>query len=171
VVPLFMISLVMFVLLATHNLWDNIQIVRTHILKHNVSNSVSFIIRHLDFETLHYHFGHVSDKVTHHALDNIEDAKKICFLTQKYVCYDCTLGKIYQCSFPENSTCSSEPLELIHLDLLELPTLFYSKYKWIITFLDDHSSFCNIVFLHKKSDAAGIISLFSRYSQTLLSIL
>jgi len=118
---------------------------------------MSFVIRHLDFETLHYHFGHVSDEVMHHVLDNIEDAKKIFFPTQKYICYDCTLGKIYQCSFSENSTCSSKPLELIHSDLLELPTLSYSKYKWIITFLNDHSSFCNIVFLHKKSDAADII--------------
>jgi len=40
------------VLLAIPNLWDNIQIVRTHILKHNVTNFVSFTTRYLDFETL-----------------------------------------------------------------------------------------------------------------------
>jgi len=51
------------VLLATPNLWGNIQIIRTHILKHDDPNPISLITRHLDFETLHHHFGHTSDKV------------------------------------------------------------------------------------------------------------
>ena len=65
--------------------------------------------------------------------------------------------KIYQYSLSENPTHSSEPLELIHSDLLKLPTLSYSKYKWIITFLDNYSSFCNITFLYKKSKAVDAI--------------
>jgi len=106
---------------------------------------------------LHHYFGHASDEVIHYVLDNVEDAKKICFPTQKHVCHNCTLGKIHQYNFSENPTHSSEPLELIHSDLFELPTLSYSKYKWIITFLDDHSSFCNIAFLCKKSEAVDAI--------------
>jgi len=117
------------VLSATPNLWSNIQIVRACILKHDVSNPMSLVIRHLDFETLHHHFGHTSDEVIYHVLDNVENTKKIHFLTQKYVYCGCTLRKMHQCSFPENPTHSSEPLELIYSDLLELPTLSYSKYK------------------------------------------
>ena len=83
------------VLLATPNLWGNIQIVRTCILKHDVPNSVSLVIRHLDIETLHCYFGHASDEVMYYVLDNVEDAKKIHFLTQKHVCCSCTLGKIH----------------------------------------------------------------------------
>ena len=83
------------VLLATPNLWGNIQIVRTCILKHDVPNHVSLVTRHLDIETLHCHFGHASDEVMCHVLDNVEDAKKIHFLTQKHVCCDCTLEKIH----------------------------------------------------------------------------
>jgi len=111
---------------AIPNLWGNIQIVRTHILKHDVSNSISLVTKHLDFETLYCYFGHASDEVMHHVLDN---AKKICFPMQKYICCGCTLRKMYQYSFPENPTCSSESLELIHSNLLELSTLSYSKYK------------------------------------------
>jgi len=118
---------------------------------------VNLVIRYLDFETLHHCFGHVSDEVICHILDNVEDAKKICFPTQKYVYYRYTFGKIYQYSFFENLTCSSEPLELIYSDLLELPTLFYPKYKWIITFFDDYSSFYNIAFLYKKFEATDAI--------------
>jgi len=83
------------VLLATPNLWGNIQIVRTYILKHNVPNSVSLIIRYLDFKTLHCHFGHTSDEIMCHVLDNVEDAKKICLPTQKCVCHGYTLGKMH----------------------------------------------------------------------------
>jgi len=79
----------------------------------------------------------------------------------------CALGKLYQCSFPENPKRSSETLELIHSDLLELPTLLYSKYKWVITFLDDYSSYCRVAFLHKKSDAAEAIkAVFQLWSNT-----
>jgi len=37
------------ILLAISNLWSNIQIVRTYILKHNVPNFVSLVTRYLDF--------------------------------------------------------------------------------------------------------------------------
>ena len=145
------------ILLVTLNLWGNIQIVKTCILKHNVSNPMSLVVRYLNFETLYYHFGHAPDMVMYHVLDNVEDTKKIYFLIQKYICYGCTFGKMYQCSFPENPTCSSKPLRLIHSDHLELPTLSYSKYKWIITFLNNYSSFYNIVFLCKKFEDTDII--------------
>ena len=143
--------------LATSNLWGNILIVRTCILKHDVLNPISLTTRHLDFETLYHCFRHASDKVIHHVLDNVEDVKKIHFPTQKHICYSCTLRKIYQYSFSKNSIHSSEPLKLIHSDLFELPTLYYSKYKWVIIFLDDYSSYCNIAFLCKKSEAAEAV--------------
>ena len=48
------------ILLTTSNFWSNIQIIRTHILKYNISNSVSLIIRYLDFKTLYCCFEHIS---------------------------------------------------------------------------------------------------------------
>ena len=80
----------------------------------NVSNSVSLVTRHLDFETLHHHFGHASNEIMHHVLDNVEDTRKIHLSTQKHVCYSCTLRKMYQCSFSKNPTHSNEPLGLTH---------------------------------------------------------
>ena len=98
---------------------------------------------------------------------HIEDVKKIHFPIQKYVCHSCTLEKMYQCSFSENSVHSSKPLELIHSDLLKLSILSYSKYKQVITFLDDYSFHCNIAFLHKKSEVAEVImSIFQIWLNT-----
>ena len=128
---------------------------------------MSLVTKHLDFETLHHYFGHTSDEVICHVLNNVEDAKKIHFPIQKHVCHNYTLKKMYQYSFSENPTHSSEPLRLIHSDLLELSTLSYSKYKWIITLLDDHFSFYNIAFLCKKSETADAIkSIFQMWSNT-----
>jgi len=102
-----------------------------------------------------------------HISDNVEGAEKICFPNKKHICCSCALGKLYQRSFPENPKHSSETLELIHSDLLELPTLLYSKYKWVITFLDDYSSYCRVAFLCKKSDAAEAIkAIFQLWSNT-----
>ena len=130
---------------------------RTHILKYNVFNPISFVIRHLKFKTLHCCFGHVSDEIMCHVLNNVEDVKKICFLTQKYIYYGCTFGKMHQCNFSENSIHSSESLGLIHLDFLGLLILFCSKYKWMIIFLNDYFFYCNIAFLCKKSEAIEVI--------------
>ena len=92
-----------------------------------------------------------------HISDNVEGTEKICFSNKKHICCGCALGKLYQCSFSENPKYSSETLGLIYSDLLELPTLSHSKYKWVITFLDDYSSYCRVAFLCKKSDAIEAI--------------
>jgi len=102
-----------------------------------------------------------------HVSNNVEGAEKICFPNKKHVCYGCTLGKLHQHSFPENPKHSSKTLGLIHSDLLELPTLSYSKYKWVITFLNDYSSYCRAAFLYKKSDIAEAIkAVFWLWSNT-----
>jgi len=83
------------ILSAISNLWNNIQIMKTYILKYNIPNHVSLVTRYLDFETLYCYFGHTSDEVIYYVLDNVEDAKKIWFPIQKYICYSYTLRKMY----------------------------------------------------------------------------
>ena len=79
-----------------------------------------------------------NNEAMRHISDNVEGAEKICFPNKKYIYCGCALGKLHQRSFPKNPKRSSEILGLIHSDLLELPTLLYSKYKWVITFLDNY---------------------------------
>ena len=118
---------------------------------------MSFTTRHLDFETLHHCFGHASNEVIHYVLNNVENTKKICFPIYKYIYYSCTFEKIYQCKFSKNSVCFSKPLELIHSDLLKISILSYSKYKWVIIFFGNYSSYYNIAFLCKTSEATKVI--------------
>jgi len=118
---------------------------------------VSLVTRHPDYETIYRRLGHISDEAMRHISDNVKGAEKICFPNKKHIYRGCALGKLHQHSFPEKPKRSSETLGLIHSDLLELPTLSYSKYKWVITFLDDYSSYCKVAFLCKKSDTAEAI--------------
>ena len=50
--------------------------------------------------------------------------------------------------------------DLIHMDLKTLPVLSYHKYKYILTFLDDHTSHSWISLLRNKSDTAKAIEHF-----------
>jgi len=141
--------------------------VRTCIIKNNVPNPVSLVTRHPDYKTIHRRLGHISDEAMRYISDNVKGTEKICFPNKKHIYCGCTLGKLHQHSFSENPKHSSKTLGLIHLDLLELPTLSYSKYKWVITFLDNYSSYCRVAFLHKKSDAAEAIkAVFQLWSNT-----
>jgi len=138
------------VLSALPNHWENIQVVRTYIIKNNVPDPMNLVARHPNYETIHCRLGHASDEVIKYVLDNVEGAKKICFPKKKHICCGYALGKLHQRNFSENPKRSSETLGLIHSDLLELPTLSYSRYKWVITFLDNYSFYYRVAFLHKN---------------------
>ena len=128
---------------------------------------MSLVTRHLDYETIHCQLGHISNKAMRHVPDNVEGAEKICFPNKKHICYSCALGKLHQYSFPENPKHFSKTLGLTYSDLLKLSTLLYSKYKWVIIFLDDYSSYYRVAFLRKKSDATEAIkAIFWLWSNT-----
>ena len=69
------------------------------------------------------------------------------------ICRGCTEAKAHLPIFEDSVSCASSKFELIHSDLKELPVISYHKYKWFITFLNDFSSHCWVIFLRKKSDA------------------
>ena len=117
------------VLSALPNIWGSIQVIKTCIIRNNIPNPVSLITRHPDYETIYCQLGHISDEAIRHISNNVEGTEKICFPNKKHICYGYALGKLHQCSFPENPKYSSKTLGLIHSDLLELPTLSYSRYK------------------------------------------
>ena len=73
------------VLLATANVWDNIKIVETYIVKYNVSNLMSVVIRYLDIETLDCGFRDTSEKIIYDVVEDVEDVKKNYFPTKNII--------------------------------------------------------------------------------------
>ena len=80
------------VLLATTNVWDNIEIVKIYIVKYNL---ISVVIRYLDIEILDCCFRDTSDKIIYDVAEDVEDVKKNYFPTKKHNWYNYTFGKIY----------------------------------------------------------------------------
>ena len=68
------------------------------------------------------------------------------------LCKGCAEGKSTSKSYPQSSSRAKEPLELIHSDLKEFPTIFYRQYKYAVIFYDDYTSFAwhkNLKYKHK----------------------
>jgi transposase InsO family protein len=47
----------------------------------------------------------------------------------------------------------ANPLDLIHMDLVELPVLSIGSFKYMLSIIDDHSSYGRDFYLKEKSDA------------------
>ena len=71
------------VLLATTNVWNNIKIRKTYIIKYNISNLISVVIRYLYIETLDCCFRDTSDKIIYDVVEDVEDVKKKLFSNKK----------------------------------------------------------------------------------------
>ena len=60
--------------------------------------------------------------------------------TEHSLCKGCAQGKMTFSSFPDSSSQAMEPFALIHSNLKTIPVTSYHKYKYVLTFLDDHTS-------------------------------
>ena len=58
-------------------------------------------------------------------------------------------------TFSPSEKRATKPLQLIHCDLLEFPTLSYHHDKWCLSIIDDYSGFENACLLHSKADTTG----------------
>ena len=57
-----------------------------------------------------------------------------------------------QHSYPNSEKCAKELFELVHMDIIEFPTISYHKYKYVLNILDDYSSYGASFLLTAKSD-------------------
>jgi len=94
---------------------------------------------------------HPSDKVLSHMYDNTFGCDPI-KVTKNDMCEGCIKGKMHSKSYPSSESRSTEPLELIHADLMEMPMVSYHKNKWCLVIVDDYSSHVTISALRSKSD-------------------
>ena len=97
--------------------------------------------------------GHPSKKVLQHVEGTTNGfTPNISFPTKDKICPGCVQGKAKNQSFPLSIKRATQPLELIHADLIELPIKFYHKSKYVLTLLDDFSAYAECIPLRSKSD-------------------
>lgn len=107
----------------------------------------------IDYDTWHNRFGHPGKNVLLNAPKNVKGLPKLSIPTENFPCKGCVLGKAATKAYPRSSKRAADPLDLVHADLVELPILSYHKFKYVITLLDDCSSYAVSIMLWKKSEA------------------
>ena len=96
----------------------------------------------VDYNVWHRRLGHPSKDVMSHAPKAIRDFPKIDIPKKDTgICPGCAKGKMVQRNFPQNEQRAKEIFDLVHMDILEFPTLSYHKHKYVLNILDDCSSF------------------------------
>ena len=143
-----------------HTLDPNIYWLNVKIVKDQKSLSNIALSAH-GYDLWHEQLGHPSQEVLCQVSRNTSGMPSNVSIPKEIpVCRGCSQGKMTSSSFPESTTRATAPFDLIHIDLKTLPILSYHKYKYILTFLNDHTSHSWISLLKQKSDMAKAIEHF-----------
>ena len=119
----------------------------------------------INYDLWHNRFAHPGNEILKHAPANVKGLPKVPIPTEKHICKGCVIGKEPQESYPSLSKRAKHPLELVHFDLTELPIQSNHKYKYIVTFLDDCSSYTYSVKLRLKSEAFLAFNQFKAWAE------
>jgi len=101
-----------------------------------------------DYDLMHRRLDHPLKEVLRKALKHTRGFPGgVIFPTNNPFCKGYAKGKMHSKSFLLSYKRSKQPFDRIHSDLKEFPTLSYHKYKWFVSFYDDHSSYRWVVLL------------------------
>jgi len=95
----------------------------------------------------------------HHVLDNLPDLPQAQFQhLESCLCQSCVLGKGKHLPFPESTTVTTAPLQLVHCDLagpFSLPGIYGKKYLLVV--VDDYTDYCSVLPLRDKSCVGTVL--------------
>jgi hypothetical protein len=105
------------------------------------------------FETWHQRLGHPSNDVLRKASAFTKNFPSTLNIPKEpSICTGCAEGKMPSASFPMSDTRAKRAFELVHSDVKSFPIASYHKYRYFVSFLDDYSSYCWVVFLKTKDE-------------------
>lgn len=105
----------------------------------------------IDTDIMHKWFGHPSSEALSKAQKHTHNFPDINPTKSIAPCLRCTLWKMLNESFPDNTKQASLPFKLIHLDLNSFLKGSYQKYWYMIVFFDDFTSFAWTVIMQSKN--------------------
>ena len=132
------------------------------------SNLFSYVAN-TSYELWHNRLGHISSG----RMNIMKKRNLISFTPPKEgnsLCESCLYGKFTRSPFPPSLNKAANPLELIHADIcgpLEVESL--SKCRYILTIVDDCSSFFFVSTIKNKDDAAESLKFFIQHFERKLS--
>lgn len=106
----------------------------------------------------HQRFGHTGKKSIEKLPENVKGVpESIPAPMKRPLCNGCEFGKLKRVPFPHSESRAEHLLDLIHMDLVEYPTLSIDGYKYTLTILDDHTSLGLTWFLKRKSRCSACL--------------
>ena len=113
------------------------------------------------FDLWHHHFGHAKKKALEQLPGHVSGVPdKIHAPAALTPCDSCEFGKSKRDPFSASDSHSEKILDLVHMDLIEFPSLSIESYKFILTILDDYSSMGLSFFLKQKSDVLASFKVY-----------
>lgn len=127
-----------------------------HILSATVDN----------YELWHQRFGYAGKKIIENLPGHVKGVpKKIPAPSTSSPCEGCELGKSKRLPFPPSESRASAPLELVHMDLVDKPSLSIDGFRYEHTLLDDYSSFGIMFYLKHKSNAFCCFKAYKAWAE------
>ena len=126
--------------------WAEGTIVKTH------KNNSTILTKVDNVKIWHKHLGHPDKLVLKQGITHLNGFPNKLSDDSERVCVGCALGKMKSESHPLSNKRASRPLELVHMDLMEMPMLSYHKYRYILMIFNDHTSHIWGGLLRNKSD-------------------
>jgi transposase InsO family protein len=81
-------------------------------------------------------------------------------------CESCTRAKQHRRSFPISRSTTSAPMELVHSDVMVMPTMSREGAKYVLTLLDDFSKASYVECIRRKSDLPEVLRKRLLYLET-----
>jgi Reverse transcriptase (RNA-dependent DNA polymerase)/Integrase core domain/GAG-pre-integrase domain len=103
----------------------------------------------------HKRLGHPGSGIVAHLVktDGVKGMGKVEPSEVERDCTVCAAAKQTRESYPRSDHTASKPLELLHSDLMFMPSEALEGEQYVMTVLDDYSRYSETVCLHRKSDA------------------
>lgn len=122
-----------------------------------------------EYSLWHQHMGHPSCNAIKHLHTATQEIRKVPLPLEFPPCSGCAQGKLTECPFTISYSHGTHPLELVHSDLCNFPVMSYYQQWYVVTFVDDFSSFAAIYPMSIKLDTFCVFCEFQAWAKNLFS--
>jgi hypothetical protein len=120
----------------------------------------------VNYDILHCCLAHPLSDVLCYAWRHTKDCPEVTAPKDKHICPGCAQGKMPEQHYTPTARRVQHPFQLVHSNLKSFPVKSYHRYKYVITFVDDYTSFVLVVFLRKKDAAIQATQQFLAMVET-----
>ena len=118
-----------------------------------------------DYRLWHQRLGHLNPQSFRHVFRAVSGIPDVVVPSPVPICSDCQKGKMPSRPFPPSSKRADKPLSMVHCDLVEFPVESYYRHRYVLTIIDDFSSFGALCLLRHKSDTSTVFQTWVSWAE------